>query len=103
MSDVVVHEMKIRADSVPAKVAGAVASTFRDIKNQGQDPANHRIAVVAIGAGAVNQMVKAYAIAKGYVAAANVSLSFDVGFKDLMVDGEERTAMEFIIGARIVG
>mgnify|MGYP001587356519 CR=1 FL=1 len=90
--------MKIAAKSEPAKVAGAIASTFKDLRTDGKNPVAYKIAVVGIGAAACNQMCKAFAIAKQYVASSNMRLTLDIGFKDLVIQEEERTALEFLVG-----
>ena len=54
----------------------------------------------AIGAGAINQAVKAIAIARGYVAPAGMDLVCIPGFIDITIDGEERTAIKFLIEPR---
>lgn len=51
--------LKVSAESSPKAVAGALSAVFRE---------NGRVEVQAVGAGAVNQAVKAIAIARGYVA-----------------------------------
>jgi stage V sporulation protein S len=56
--------------------------------------------VQAIGAGAVNQTVKAIGIARGYVAPAGINLITIPAFLDIEVNGEERTAIRFIIEPR---
>ena len=54
----------------------------------------------AIGAGALNQAVKAVAIARGFVAPHGVDLICIPAFTDIVIDGEERTAMKLIIEPR---
>lgn len=56
--------------------------------------------IQAIGAGAVNQAVKAVAIARGFVAPAGVDLICVPAFTDIVIDGEERTAIKFIVEPR---
>jgi stage V sporulation protein S len=51
--------IKVKANSRTAAVAGAIAGVIREHK---------RAEVQAIGAGAVNQAVKALVLAKGYLA-----------------------------------
>lgn len=54
----------------------------------------------AIGAGALNQAVKAVAIARGFVAPHGVDSICIPAFTDIVIDGEERTAMKLIIEPR---
>jgi stage V sporulation protein S len=82
---------KVASTSNPASVAGAIAGTIRE---------RGRCEMQAIGAGAINQAVKAIAIARGYVAPAGMDLVFVPAFLDIQVGGEERTAIKFVIEPR---
>jgi len=83
--------LKVSAKSSPNSVAGALAGVLRE---------NGRAELQAIGAGAVNQAVKAIAIARGFVAPSGVDLICIPAFTDLLIDGEERTAIKLIVGPR---
>jgi len=80
--------LKVAAKSSPNSVAGAIANVFRE---------NGKVTLQAIGAGAVNQAVKAIAISRGYVASGGVDLVCIPAFTDIKINGEERTAIKFII------
>lgn len=80
--------LKVAAKSNPNSVAGALAGV---LKEEG------RAELQAIGAGAVNQAVKAVAIARGFVAPSGVDLVCIPAFKDIEIEGEERTAIKFIV------
>lgn len=82
---------KVATNSNPASVAGAIAGTIRE---------RGRCEMQAIGAGAINQAIKAIAIARGYVAPSGLDLVFIPAFLDIIVGGEERTAMKFLIEPR---
>ena len=83
--------LKVSAKSSPNSVAGALAGVLRE----------HGVAEIqAIGAGAINQSVKALAIARGFVAPSGVDLVCIPAFADVIIDGEERTAMKFIVQPR---
>ncbi|MBI6545653.1 MAG: stage V sporulation protein S [Cyanobacteria bacterium NC_groundwater_1444_Ag_S-0.65um_54_12] len=82
---------KVASTSSPAAVAGAIAGMIRE---------RGRCEMQAIGAGAINQAVKAIAIARGYVAPAGLDLVFVPAFLDIMIGGEERTAIKFVIESR---
>lgn len=56
--------------------------------------------IQAIGAGALNQAVKAVAIARGFVAPSGVDLICIPAFTDIQIDGEERTAIKLIVEPR---
>ena len=80
--------MRVRTDSAPQKVAGAILYEVRE----GSDVQLH-----AIGAGAVNQALKAVAIARGFAAPQGMDLVCIPGFFDIENNGEPRTAMKLII------
>jgi stage V sporulation protein S len=82
---------KVASSSNPASVAGAIAGTIRE---------RGRCEMQAIGAGAINQAVKAIAIARGYVAPSGLDLVFVPAFLDILIGGEERTAIKFVIEPR---
>ena len=83
--------LKVSAKSNPNSVAGALAGVLRECG---------AAEMQAIGAGAINQSVKAIAIARGFVAPSGVDLVCIPAFADVVIDGEERTAMKFIIQPR---
>lgn len=80
--------LHVAAHSNPAAVAGAIAGNIREHKT---------CEIQAIGAGAINQTVKAIAIARGYVAPSGINLACVPAFIDIMIDGEERTAIRFVV------
>lgn len=83
--------LKVSAKSNPNSVAGALAGVIRE--RGGAE-------VQAIGAGAINQAVKAVAIARGYVAPSGLDLVCVPAFVDVTIDGEERTAIKLIVQPR---
>ena len=83
--------LKVSAKSSPNSVAGALAGVIRE--RGGAE-------VQAIGAGAINQAVKAVAIARGFVAPSGLDLVCIPAFVDVTIDGEERTAIKFIVQPR---
>ena len=54
----------------------------------------------AVGAGSLNQAIKAIAIARGYVAQTGKDLICVPAFSDIVIDGEERTAIKLIVESR---
>lgn len=83
--------LKVSANSQPKSVAGALAAVLRE----------HRTAEMqAIGAGAVNQAIKAIAITRGFVAPNGIDLIVIPAFSIVIIDGEERTAIKFIVEPR---
>ncbi len=83
--------LKVASKSSPNSVAGAMAGVLRE---QGYVEAQ------VIGAGALNQAVKAIAICRGFVAPSGIDLICVPAFLDIEIDGEERTAIKFMIEAR---
>jgi stage V sporulation protein S len=53
-----------------------------------------------VGAGAVNQAIKAIAITRGFVAPNGIDLVAVPAFVEIAIDGEERTAIKFIVEPR---
>lgn len=86
-----VEVLKVSATSQPVRVAGAIAGVVRT---------QHRVEIQAIGAGAINQAVKAIAISRGYVAAGGLDLVCIPSFIDIAIDGEERTGMRLVVEVR---
>lgn len=82
---------KVSAKSNPNSVAGALAGMMRE-KGTAE--------LQAIGAGALNQAVKAVAIARGFVAPGGVDLICIPAFTNIDVNGEERTAIRLIVEGR---
>ena len=86
--------IKVSARSRSTAVAGAIAGVIRQF-----DFAE----VQAIGAGAVNQAVKALAIARGYLERDAVDIVCMPFFTEVDIDGSERTAVRFRVEARPMG
>jgi stage V sporulation protein S len=86
-----VDVLKVSAKSNPNSVAGALAGVLRE---------RGSAEIQAIGAGAINQSVKAIAIARGFVAPSGVDLICIPAFTDVIIDGEERTAIKIIVEPR---
>ena len=83
--------LKVSSKSNPNSVAGAIANIFREKGN---------VEIQAVGAGALNQAIKAVAIARGFVAPTGKNLVCIPAFQDISSDGEERTAIKIIIESR---
>lgn len=83
--------LKVSAKSNPASVAGALASIVRE---------SGKAEMQAIGAGAINQAVKALAIARGYVAPNGLDLVCKPAFVDVDIDGAEKTAIKFYVESK---
>lgn len=80
--------LKVSSKSVPNSVAGALAEVIRTDKNA---------EIQAIGAGAINQAIKAIAIARGFLAPSGIELICIPAFTDIEVNGEKRTAIRLLV------
>lgn len=83
--------IKVKAISRTAAVAGAIAGIFREHK---------RAEVQAIGAGAVNQAMKAIILAKSYLAEDGFSVVAIPEFVDVDIEGNVRTAIKIVVEPR---
>jgi stage V sporulation protein S len=83
--------VKVAADSRPTAVGGSIAHAIRE---QG------RATTQAIGAGAVNQAIKAIAIARGYLAEDGIDVVCVPSFVEVTIDDEERTAVRLEVFTR---
>lgn len=83
--------LKVSSKSSPNAVAGALAGVVRE---------KGSVEIQAIGAGAINQAVKAVAIARGFVAPGGLDLICVPAFTEITIDGESRTAVKLIVEPR---
>ena len=83
-----VDVIKVKANSRTAAVAGAIAGVIREHKHAD---------IQAIGAGAVNQAVKALVLAKGYLAEDGLSIYCIPEFVDVDIEGKVRTAIKLVV------
>ena len=92
--------LKVSSKSNPKAVAGALSGVIREASYK-QGVSKHieegKVELQAIGAGAVNQAVKAIAIARGFTASSGVDLICIPAFVDVEIEGEERTAIKFLV------
>lgn len=83
--------IKVKGNSRTAAVAGAIAGVIRDHKHA---------EVQAIGAGAVNQAVKALVLARNYLAEDGIAVVTIPEFVDVEIEGKVRTAIKLVIEPR---
>jgi stage V sporulation protein S len=86
--------LKVSARSNPNSVAGAMAGVVRQ---------SGAVMVQVVGAGALNQAIKAVAIARGFVASAGIDLVCVPSFAEVDIDGERRTAIRLSVEDRAAG
>jgi len=82
--------LKVSSKSNPSKVAGAIANVFRE---QGS------VELQTIGAGSLNQAIKSICIARGFLAPSGQNLVVIPAFSDIMIEGEEKTAIKLVVEA----
>ena len=86
-----VEVLKVSGKSNPNSVAGALAGVLRQ---------SGAVDVQVVGAGALNQAIKAIAIARGFVAPSNIDLVCIPTFADIQIDGQSRTAIRLAVENR---
>jgi len=87
----VIHVIKVKSSSRTASVAGAIAGVVRE---------RGRAEVQAIGAGAVNQMMKAFVLARGFLSEDGISVVCIPELVDIDVEGRVRTALKLVVEPR---
>jgi stage V sporulation protein S len=80
--------IKVSAASRTSAVAGAIAGVIRE---------HHRAEVQAIGAGAVNQAMKALILATGYLKQDGIQVICVPEFADVTIEDKVRTAIKLIV------
>jgi len=83
--------LKVSSKSSPSSVAGAMAGVVRQ---------HGSAEVQVVGAGALNQAIKAVAIARGYLTPSGIDLVCVPTFVDVDIDGESRTGIRLLIEDR---
>ncbi|MDR2035201.1 MAG: stage V sporulation protein S [Coriobacteriales bacterium] len=85
--------LKVSSKSSPPSVAGAIAGMIKD---------GVHVEIQSVGAGAVNQAVKAIAIARGFLSPIGIEIVCAPFFADIDIDGEIRTAIRFVVEPRFM-
>lgn len=80
--------LKVASSSNPSSVAGALVKNMQEGKD---------VELLAVGAGAVNQAVKAVAIARGYISPQGVDITIKPGFEDVEIEGKKKTAVKLVV------
>ena len=83
--------LKVSASSKPGLVAGALAAVIRE---------EGTVEMQTIGAGALNQAIKAIAIARGFVAPSGIDIYCIPAFTDIEIGGKKRTAIKLIVESK---
>ena len=82
------QQIKVASSSNVSNVAGAISNIMR---NQSY------LEVSTVGAGSLNQAIKAIAIARGFLTPSGIEIYVIPSFKEIMIDGKEKTAMKLRI------
>lgn len=82
------NPLKVSSKSSPASVAGAIAGMVND---------GVPVTLQAVGAGAVNQAIKAVAIARGFLVPTGVDISIAPTFSELMIHDEKKTGIKIYV------
>ena len=85
------NTISVSAMSRTSAVAGAIAGIVRE---------QHRLEVQVIGAGAVNQAMKALILATGFLRLDGIQVSCIPEFEEVTIDDQERTAIKLVIEER---
>lgn len=80
--------LKVSSKSNPSKVAGAIANLYRE---------KGSVEIQTVGAGSLNQAIKAIAICRGFVAPTGDNLVIIPAFNDIIINGEQKTALKLIV------
>jgi stage V sporulation protein S len=83
--------LRVSTKSKPNTVAGAIAGVVRE---------KGEVEVQTVGAGALNQAMKAIAIARGFLVPSGIDLVCTPSFSDIMIEGNERTAIRLHVFPR---
>ena len=80
--------LKVSSKSSPSSVAGAIAGMVKD---------NVEVNLQCVGAGAVNQAMKAVAIARGFLIPCGYDISVAPVFSEIEINGTTRTALRLAV------
>lgn len=80
--------LKVSTKSNPNLVAGALVNILKEKEN---------VEIHSIGAGALNQAIKAVAIARGFVAPSGKELAVIPSFWEVTIDGQVKTAIKLVV------
>ena len=80
-----IEMIKVATNSSPSKVAGSLATIIREQKV---------VEIQTIGAGALNQAIKAIAIARGFLVSSGIDIVVIPSFREVMINQSEKTAIK---------
>lgn len=80
--------MKVSSKSNPNALAGAIANLIRSERSA---------CLQAVGAGSLNQAIKAIAIARGFVTASGIDLVCIPSFSEVIIEGVAKTSIKLLV------
>lgn len=80
--------LKVSTKSNPNLVAGALVNILKEKEN---------VEIHSIGAGALNQAIKAVAIARGFVAPSGKEIAIIPSFWEVTIEGQIKTAIKIVV------
>ncbi len=83
--------LRVSTKSQPKSVAGAIAAMVNDCQ---------KAEILAVGAGAVNQAIKAIAITRGFLAPRGIDIVVVPAFANVEIDGVIRTSIKLLVEIR---
>ena len=83
--------LKVSSKSNPSKVAGAIANIYRE---------KGMVEMQTVGAGSLNQAIKAIAICRGFVAPTGDNLVVIPAFNDITINGEQKNSIKLIVESK---
>lgn len=83
--------LRVSTKSQPKAVAGAIAAKINEFE---------KAEILAVGAGAVNQAIKAIAITRGFMAPRGIDLVVIPAFANVEIDGVTRTSIKLLVEIR---
>ena len=86
-----IEMIKVATNSSPSKVAGSLATIISEQKV---------VEIQTIGAGALNQAIKAIAIARGFLVSSGIDIVVIPSFREVMINQSEKTAIKLRIERR---
>ena len=89
--NIMIEMIKVATNSSPSKVAGSLATIIREQKV---------VEIQTIGAGALNQAIKAIAIARGFLVSSGIDIVVIPSFREVMINQSEKTAIKLRIERR---
>lgn len=84
-------EIKVASKSNPNAVAGMIAAMVKE---------NGKAEIICVGAGALNQSIKAVCIARGFLAPSGLDLVCTPSFNQITLNGNARTSIKLVIDTR---